>query len=209
MKQLRKIVKFSSSWTKPTNADELITNFGDFLENTMHISSRSVVYSEIKNLFIDIIENCATLVDYQFNGKGLDPLFLKYDTDENTQESTKSIDNLNGKIFKYLREGYLDRWYGWAAQWWLKDKHSKLNKLQLEILISSFFESIEKALKRKKSTEIRGFGTFFIKEIKEKYSARNPKTGELIYVPKKNNWLFYDNKQLFKSFCEKNNIEWI
>lgn len=125
MKQLIKIVKFSSSWTKPTNADELITNFGEFLENTMHISSRSVVYSEIKNLFIDIIENCATLVDYQLNGKGLDPLFLKYDTDENTQESTKSIDNLNGKIFKYLREGYLDRWYGWAAQWWLKDKHSK------------------------------------------------------------------------------------
>ena len=125
MEQLRKIVKFSSSWTKPTNADELITNFGDFLENTMHISSRSVVYSEIKNLFIDIIENCATLVDYQLNGKGLDPLFLKYDTNVTVEESTDSVVNLNGKIFKYLREGYLDRWYGWAAQWWLKDKHSK------------------------------------------------------------------------------------
>ena len=77
----------------------------------------------------------------------------------------------------------------------LKDKHSKLNKLQLEILISSFFESIEKALKRKKSTEIRGFGTFFIKEIKEKYSARNPKTGELIYVPKKNKVRFRASKK--------------
>ena len=50
----------------------------------------------------------------------------------------------------------------------------------------SFLNSIEKALKDKKSVELRGFGTFFIKEIKEKYSARNPKTGKLIYVPKKN-----------------------
>ena len=30
---------------------------------------------------------------------------------------------------------------------------------------------------KKRSIELRGFGTFFIKEIKEKYSARNPKTG--------------------------------
>lgn len=29
------------------------------------------------------------------------------------------------------------------------------------------------------------------------------------YVPETNAWFFYDNKQLFKSFCEKNNIEWI
>lgn len=29
------------------------------------------------------------------------------------------------------------------------------------------------------------------------------------YVPRTNAWFFYDNKQLFKSFCEKNNIEWI
>ena len=40
-------------------------------------------------------------------------------------------------------------------------------------------------LLKKKSVELRGFGTFFIKEIKEKYSARNPKTGELIYVQKR------------------------
>ena len=29
------------------------------------------------------------------------------------------------------------------------------------------------------------FGTFFVKEIKEKFYSRNPKTGEIIYVPKK------------------------
>ena len=61
----------------------------------------------------------------------------------------------------------------------LKEKHPKLNKNQLEIIVDNFFKSIENALGKKKSIELRSFGTFFIKEIKEKYSARNPKTGQL------------------------------
>jgi hypothetical protein len=122
--QLKHLVTFSSSWVKPSNTDELITNFGIFLQNTMHISSKSVIYSEINNAFIDIVENCGTLVDYQLNGKGLDPLFMTFEN-ENIQSDNRDVVNLNGKIFKYLREGYLDRWYAWASQWWLKDKHSK------------------------------------------------------------------------------------
>jgi Bacterial nucleoid DNA-binding protein len=43
---------------------------------------------------------------------------------------------------------------------------------------------------------LRGFGTFLIKKIKEKYSARNPKTGELIYVPEKNKVRFRGTKKL-------------
>ena len=78
----------------------------------------------------------------------------------------------------------------------LKNKHPKLNKFQLETIINTFFESIENALKKKQSVELRGFGTFFIKEIKEKHSARNPKTGELIYVPKKNKIRFKTSKKL-------------
>ena len=84
----------------------------------------------------------------------------------------------------------------------LKLKHPKLNNLQLELIIDTFFKSIEDALKEKKSVFLRGFGTFFIKEIKEKYSARNPKTGELIYVPKKNKVRFRASKQ-FKEFLNQ------
>ena len=84
----------------------------------------------------------------------------------------------------------------------LKKKHPKLNKLQLETIIDTFFQSIEESLKEKRSVELRGFGTFFIKEIKEKYSARNPKTGELIYVPKKNKVRFRASKQ-FKEFLNQ------
>ena len=82
----------------------------------------------------------------------------------------------------------------------LKAKHPKLNKSQLETIIDTFFQSIEKALKEKKTVELRGFGNFFTKEIKEKYTARNPKTGEVIYVPKKNKIRFRASKKFKKLF---------
>ena len=82
----------------------------------------------------------------------------------------------------------------------LKLKHPKLNNLQLELIIDTFFKSIEDALKEKKSVFLRGFGTFFIKEIKEKYSARDPRNGKLIYVPKKNKVRFRASKKFKKLF---------
>ena len=84
----------------------------------------------------------------------------------------------------------------------LKKKHPKLNKLQLETIIDAFFQSIEEALKKKRSIELRGFGTFFIKEIKEKYSARDPRNGKLIYVPKRNKVRFRASKK-FKEFINQ------
>ena len=84
----------------------------------------------------------------------------------------------------------------------LKTKHPKLNKLQLESIIDTFFQSIEDSLKEKKSVFLRGFGTFFVKEIKEKYSARDPRNGKLIYVPKKNKVRFRASKK-FKDFINQ------
>ena len=84
----------------------------------------------------------------------------------------------------------------------LKLKHPKLNNLQLELIIDTFFKSIEDALKEKKSVFLRGFGTFYVKEIKENYSARNPKNGELIYVPKRHKVRFRISKK-FKEFINR------
>ena len=84
----------------------------------------------------------------------------------------------------------------------LKSKHPKLNKPQLETIIDTFFQSIEDALKEKKSVFLRGFGTFFIKEIKEKYSARDPRNGKLLYIPKKNKVRFRASKK-FKEFINQ------
>ena len=80
----------------------------------------------------------------------------------------------------------------------LKQKNPELNKSEIETIIDNFCFNLEKALKDGKKVELRGFGMFFIKKIKEKYSARNPKTGELIYVPEKNKVRFKSSKKLKK-----------
>ena len=66
-----------------------------------------------------------------------------------------------------------------------KKTNPTLNLKEISRIIEVFSDSIKNALKNNRKVEIRGFGTFFIKEVNEKFSARNPKTGELIYVPKK------------------------
>ena len=76
----------------------------------------------------------------------------------------------------------------------LKEKNPKLNQSQINSTINIFCTSITNALRNNKSIELRGFGTFSVKKIKEKYSARNPRTGELIYIPEKNKLRFKPSK---------------
>ena len=84
----------------------------------------------------------------------------------------------------------------------LKKKNPDLNHSELEIVLETFCKSIEQALIEGRNVELRGFGTFFIKRIKEKYSARNPLTGEIIYIPEKNKVRFKASKKL-KSLINK------
>ena len=76
----------------------------------------------------------------------------------------------------------------------LKEKNPELNQSQINSTINIFCKSIKNALRNNKSVELRGFGTFSVRKIKEKYSARNPRTGELIYVPEKNKLRFKPSK---------------
>ena len=87
----------------------------------------------------------------------------------------------------------------------LKEKNPKLNQIELEKVIDTFSQEIVNALKNGHNVELRDLGVFFTKKIKEKYSARNPKTGEKIYVPEKNKVRFRASKK-FKDFInnEKN-----
>ena len=85
----------------------------------------------------------------------------------------------------------------------LTTKNSKLNRSEIDTVIEIFSNNIIKALKNGRKIELRGFGTFFVKKIKENYSARNPKTGELIYVPEKNKVRFKASKNLKKKINEK------
>ena len=84
----------------------------------------------------------------------------------------------------------------------LKKKYPSLNNKEIEEIIDIFCETIEKGLKQGRKIELRGFGTFFIKKIKEKYNARNPITRKLIYVPEKNKVRFRPSQKL-KSFINE------
>ena len=78
----------------------------------------------------------------------------------------------------------------------LAKKYPNISKKNLEKIFGLFFDNIAESLSSKKSIEIRSLGTFFLKEMKEKKTARNPKTGEAIYVPKKNKIRFRASKRL-------------
>tara|TARA_Y100001970_G_C14077600_1_gene772888 strand:- start:39 stop:320 length:282 start_codon:yes stop_codon:yes gene_type:complete len=78
----------------------------------------------------------------------------------------------------------------------LKIRNSNIGKKELEKIFDIFFQQISDALQNMRSIEIRSLGTFFIKEIKEKKQARNPRTGEIIYVPKRNKIRFRASKRL-------------
>jgi integration host factor subunit beta len=66
----------------------------------------------------------------------------------------------------------------------LKEKAS-LNRKNAEALVHLFFNSISTTLSQDGRVEIRGFGSFSVKQYPS-YEGRNPKSGEKISVaPKK------------------------
>ncbi|MBC7358420.1 integration host factor subunit beta [Desulfacinum infernum DSM 9756] len=64
-----------------------------------------------------------------------------------------------------------------------------------ELAVNVAFESMEKALIQGDRVEIRGFGSFKVKDY-EGYKGRNPKTGELIEVKPKRLPFFKVGKEL-------------
>ncbi len=57
-----------------------------------------------------------------------------------------------------------------------------LTKLETEAIIEGFFKTVIEALKEGRGIEIRGFGSYRVKK-KNARQARNPKTGEQVFVP--------------------------
>jgi integration host factor subunit beta len=62
-------------------------------------------------------------------------------------------------------------------------------------IVTVFFDSMKDALKKGERVEIRGFGSFKIKEYKG-YQGRNPKTGEVVDVNPKRLPFFRAGKEL-------------
>jgi len=68
-------------------------------------------------------------------------------------------------------------------------------------MVNSFIDSVKQALVTGGRVEIRGFGSFKVKDYKG-YTGRNPKSGELVKVHPKRLPFFRPGKQL-KEYLNK------
>jgi integration host factor subunit beta len=73
--------------------------------------------------------------------------------------------------------------------------HGVLNAKVSEIVVNTVFDSIEEALRSGDKVEIRGFGSFTIRERLGR-EARNPKSGEVVRIPSKKTPFFKTGKEL-------------
>ena len=74
-------------------------------------------------------------------------------------------------------------------------KTENLTMKKAEMVINTIFSSVEGALVRGERVEIRGFGSFKVKDY-DGYQGRNPKTGEIIDVQQKKLPFFKVGKEL-------------
>jgi integration host factor subunit beta len=70
-----------------------------------------------------------------------------------------------------------------------------LPKGRAELVINTIFDSMVEALQRSEGIEIRGFGSFTVRQYKS-YEGRNPRTGDPVHVAPKRLPFFKVGKDL-------------
>ncbi len=70
-----------------------------------------------------------------------------------------------------------------------------LTRKQVEIVVNMFFDTIKEALASGDKLEIRGFGSFRLRNRRHR-RGRNPKTGETVFIPEKKVPFFKAGKEL-------------
>ena len=77
----------------------------------------------------------------------------------------------------------------------LMDNNEVLNKREAEMIVNAIFDGIGEALMNGDRVEIRGFGSFTVRE-RDAREARNPKSGEIVSIPAKKTPFFKTGKEL-------------
>ena len=72
---------------------------------------------------------------------------------------------------------------------------AKLTKGRAELVVSTIFDAMVSALRRGEGIEIRGFGSFTVRQYKS-YEGRNPRTGDSVHVAPKRLPFFKVGKEL-------------
>ena len=74
-------------------------------------------------------------------------------------------------------------------------------KAEVEMVLESLFEAIAEALQANQRVDLRGFGSFVVKQKKER-QGRNPRTGEAITIAAKRDAGFKAGKELTEKLVE-------
>ena len=77
-----------------------------------------------------------------------------------------------------------------------------LTKLEVEAVINTSFSEIIMTLSKYEKIELRGFGTFAVKHRLPK-KARNPKTGDPVYLPERYVPVFKPSKRMKTTVNDK------
>lgn len=75
------------------------------------------------------------------------------------------------------------------------ESNSVLTRKESELVVNLVFDAMSSALKKGEKVEIRGFGSFTIRERGPR-EARNPKSGEVVRIPAKRTPFFKTGKEL-------------
>ena len=78
---------------------------------------------------------------------------------------------------------------------------TELKKTEIEVAVDSVLDLIAETLRSNERVEIRGFGSFAVKERKER-QGRNPRTGETITIPAKRDASFKPGKELTERLAQ-------
>ena len=78
---------------------------------------------------------------------------------------------------------------------------TELDKANVEIAVDSVLELIAEALRSNERVDLRGFGSFVVKDRKER-QGRNPRTGETIMIAAKRDASFRPGKELTEKLAQ-------
>lgn len=78
---------------------------------------------------------------------------------------------------------------------------TELGKAEVEVAVDSVLEVIAETLRANERVDLRGFGSFVVKDKKER-QGRNPRTGEPITIAAKRDASFRPGKELTEKLAQ-------
>ena len=81
-------------------------------------------------------------------------------------------------------------------------EHMEIGKKEADLLVNTFLESIIESLRTGEGVELRGFGSFRLRDRKAR-QGRNPRSGESVEIPPKRVAYFKLGKELRRKLIDE------